>query len=363
MHMKSIFHNYKCSLLEILLLLCSFILLGWAILSQIKGTGWSVWFETNSLDHIGSFMGGLFSIISIYYLAKNLAEQRQITTIQSFESNYLEIVKFCRDQVMQAKMPDSNSTMENKCQVSGREVFSLFFIQIENAIEETMAFIQKKTLRNMFLSTQEYEHQQQIWGDKLQDRTIVSVAYMITYIGVRNRNIRLLKNKYLSQYNQVYIDELLSKFRLKLAQYAPEDIRGATENRLHQIEKLNCDDKEYYGFQDEIGNYFRLLYQAVTFVETQPNLSYQERYKYIKILRGQMSNMEEVILFYNSLCDFGLAWEYDRLKNATDLITKYNLIKNIPQNLTKISFEKFYPNVYYEYLKEKPSSRKDYEKG
>ena len=111
MHMKSIFHNYKCSLLEILLLLCSFILLGWAILSQIKGTGWSVWFETNSLDHIGSFMGGLFSIISIYYLAKNLAEQRQITTIQSFESNYLEIVKFCRDQVMQAKMPDSNSTI------------------------------------------------------------------------------------------------------------------------------------------------------------------------------------------------------------------------------------------------------------
>ena len=76
-----------------------------------------------------------------------------------------------------------------------------------------------------------------------------------------------------------------------------------------------------------------------------------------------MSNMEEVILFYNSLCDFGLAWEYDRLKNATDLITKYNLIKNIPQNLTKISFKKFYPNVYYEYLKEKPSSRKDYEKG
>ncbi len=70
--MKSIFHNYKCSLLEILLLLCSFILLGWAILSQIKGTGWSVWFETNSLDHIGSFMGGLFSIISIYYLAKIL---------------------------------------------------------------------------------------------------------------------------------------------------------------------------------------------------------------------------------------------------------------------------------------------------
>ncbi len=80
------------------------------------------------------------------------------------------------------------------------------------------------------------------------------------------------------------------------------------------------------------------------------------------MLRGQMSNMEEVVLFYNSLCDLGLSWEYNGDdQNCHDLITKYNLIKNIPANLTSISFESFYPNVHYEYMTEKPINRKNYE--
>lgn len=358
--MKSIFRSYKYSVLEKILLIGSFLLLGWAIISQIKGTGWSLWFETNGLDHIGSFMGGLFALISIFYLIKNLAEQRRITTLQSFETNYLEIVKFCREQVAQASIPDPDSTNMNEHQINGREIFSLFFVQIENAIKVVGDFVQTKGLRNMFESSQNFDRDQNIWGDKLQDRTVASIAYLITYIGVKNRNINLLKSKYLSTYNQVYIGELLNAFRIKLARYAPEDLRSSGGNRLQLTEKLTCDDKEYYGFQDQIGNYFRLLYHAVTFVNNQLDLSYEEKYKYIKLLRGQMSNTEEAILFYNSLCDLGLAWEYDTTGDTPDLITKYNLIKNIPQHITKVSFEQFYPNVYYEFLTEEPHNRKKY---
>lgn len=356
--MKSIFHNYKCSGLEKLLLLISFLLLAWAIISQVKGTGWNVWFETNSLDHIGSFMGGLFAVLSIYYLIKNLAEQRQITAIQSFESNYLEIVKFCRAQVEQACVPNPDSSKKDEQQIKARDIFNLFFSQIEASVEDIKIYMQDKQFSELFVTRQEYEHQLQIWDDKLQDRTFSSIAYMITYMGVRKLNNNLLKNKYLSQYNPTYIDELLKCFKKRLAQYAPNELKNPTGDRLHQIDIQNCNDKEYYGFQDEIGNYFRLLYQAVSYVDNQQILAYQEKYNYVKILRGQMSNMEEVVLFYNSLCDLGLAWEYE--ESEKDLITKYNLIKNIPADLTKISFERFYPNVYYEYLKEKPAGRKEY---
>lgn len=360
--MKSIFHNYKWSWLEIILLLISGSLLVWAITSQVIGTGWSMWFETNGLDHIGSFMGGLFAIVSIYYLIKNLAEQRQITTIQSFESNYLEIIKFCRDQVNQATIPDPDSSIGIQRPLSGKEIFRLFSLQIEGAVEDIRRFLQNKEFNDIFVTHQEFERQRLIWGDKLQDRTIASIAYIITYVGVRKRNIDLLKNKYLSQYKQEYVNELISIFRQKLAQYAPENLRNEAGSRLHQTEILNCNDKIYHGYQDEIGNYFRMLYQAVTFVDGQSNLSYSEKYKYVKMLRGQMSNMEEVVLFYNSLCDLGLSWEYNSDdQNCPDLITKYNLIKNIPANLTKVSFESFYPNVYYEYMTEKPINRKNYE--
>ena len=303
-------------------------------------------------------MGGLFAVLSIYYLIKNLTEQRQITAIQSFESNYLEIVKFCRAQVEQACVPNPNSSKKDEQQVKARDIFNLFFSQIEAAIEEIETYMQEKQFNELFVTQQEYEHQLQIWGDKLQDRTFSSIAYMITYMGVRQFNNSLLKNKYLSQYNPTYIDDLLKLFKKRLAQYAPDELKNSTGNRLHQIEIQNCDDKEYCGFQDEIGNYFRLLYQAVSYVDNQQILSYQEKYNYVKMLRGQMSNMEEVILFYNSLCDLGLAWEYE--ESGKELITKYNLIKNIPADLTKISFEKFYPNVYYEYLSERPAGRKEY---
>ncbi|MDE5757398.1 MAG: putative phage abortive infection protein, partial [Allobaculum sp.] len=309
--MKSIFHNYRCSKLEIILLLSSVLVLLWAILSQVKGTGWSIWFETNGLAHIGSFMGGIFAILSIYYLIKNLAEQRQITAIQSFESNYLEIVKFCRDQVSQASIPDSDSSTGNHQQLHGREIFSLFSLQVEKAVDDIRMSLQNKEFAEIFVTSQEFERQRLIWGEKLQDRTVASIAYIITYVGVRKRDIDLLRNKYLSQYKQEYVNEVIAIFRQKLAQYAPENLRNGSSGRLHQTEILNCNDKTYHGFQDEVGNYFRMLYQAVTFVDSQSNLSYSEKYKYVKMLRGQMSNMEEVILFYNSLCDLGLSWEYN----------------------------------------------------
>lgn len=356
--MKSIFRNYRYSRLEIVLLLVTFLLLIWAIISQVNETGWSIWFETNYLDHIGSFMGGLFALLNIYYLIRTLTEQRQITAIQSFESNYLEIVRFCRMQIEQACVPDPASTKKDEGQIRGRGIFNLFFSQIETAINQINTYMQDKEFNDLFVNQQEYENQQEIWGDKLQDRTVISIAYMITYVGVRRDNANLLKNKYLSQYNPDCITEILLIFKKKLANYAPDELRNSRGAYLDQTNIQNCNDKEYYGFQDEIGNYFRLLYQAINYVDNQLFLSYQEKYNYNKMLRGQMSNMEEVMLFYNSLCNLGLAWEYE--KSDKDLITKYNLIKNIPADLTKISFEKFYPNVYYEYLNEKPVNRKEY---
>ena len=70
--------------------------------------------------------------------------------------------------------------------------------------------------------------------------------------------------------------------------------------------------------------------------------------------------MEEVVLFYNSLSDLGIAWEYSYLNNQdfnNMLITKYNLIKNIPENFTKFSVSLFYPQVFFEYMTSESSSR------
>ena len=73
--------------------------------------------------------------------------------------------------------------------------------------------------------------------------------------------------------------------------------------------------------------------------------------------------MDELVLFYNSLSDSWIAWAYVYVQyNEIDnrLITKYNLIKNIPENLTKVLASNYYPKVYYEYMVTAPSRTKLY---
>ena len=73
------------------------------------------------------------------------------------------------------------------------------------------------------------------------------------------------------------------------------------------------------------------------------------KYEYIKILRCQMSNTEEKLLFYDTISDLGAEWEYNANNINDKLITKYNFIKNIPLGEEdKYSPIKFYPNINFE---------------
>ena len=63
-------------------------------------------------------------------------------------------------------------------------------------------------------------------------------------------------------------------------------------------------------------------------------LSYIEKRQYLKILRTQLSNNEQILLFYNWYSDIGSDWENDNNKFFTDFrmihnIRNYKLYKEI----------------------------------
>jgi len=109
---------------------------------------------------------------------------------------------------------------------------------------------------------------------------------------------------------------------------------------------------EYTPTYKDYGIYFRQLFQTVKYIDEKKILTYQEKYDYIKILRARLNVEEQYLLFLNSLVASGVKWEDgNRLKNDK-LITKYNLIKNIPKGFTQInglSFYDKYKDVYYEF--------------
>lgn len=81
------------------------------------------------------------------------------------------------------------------------------------------------------------------------------------------------------------------------------------------------------GFSASLGHYFRHLYMMVKFVaESKVVIEYDTKMKYLKILRAQLSNHEQIMLFYNWLSTYGSAWEEE---NGNHFFTEYKMIHNL----------------------------------
>lgn len=87
------------------------------------------------------------------------------------------------------------------------------------------------------------------------------------------------------------------------------------------------DFREYKGYSSSLSHYFRHLYLMVKFVAYSDVVTdYNSKMKYLKILRAQLSNHEQIMLFYNWLSvGYGGAWENDENR----FFTEYKIIHNL----------------------------------
>lgn len=122
------------------------------------------------------------------------------------------------------------------------------------------------------------------------------------------------------------------------------------DQQEHPVDYPDNYDKFYGGHQFRLGHYYRHFYQNIKFINDQVYLTYNEKYSYIKLLRVHLSNYEQIMLFFNSLSLVGRKLEFSQPSLNNQLITKYNLIKNIPNQtiLDSIELKDYYPFVKYE---------------
>lgn len=118
----------------------------------------------------------------------------------------------------------------------------------------------------------------------------------------------------------------------------------------------NMDKIRYYedifsGQHAQLGHYYRQLFHLVSFVATTKTLDWNEKYDYIKLIRSQLSNHEQALLFFNA-CWIGEKWWSDK-EGEHKYFLDYAIIKNIPFELTEnvgIDIEK----TFYEKLGDEP---------
>lgn len=84
---------------------------------------------------------------------------------------------------------------------------------------------------------------------------------------------------------------------------------------------------KYYGiyevYGDDLGQYYRTLYNILKFIETSEFVSNKQLYS--NLVRAQLSRYELALLFYNCLSIYGE-------EKMLPLIKKYNLFKHIEKN-------------------------------
>ncbi len=86
------------------------------------------------------------------------------------------------------------------------------------------------------------------------------------------------------------------------------------------------DFRSHAGYSSFLGHYFRHLFMMVKFVvESKVVNDYEEKMTYLKMLRAQLSNHEQIMLFYNWLSGYGDAWE----NNENQFFTEYKMIHNL----------------------------------
>lgn len=90
--------------------------------------------------------------------------------------------------------------------------------------------------------------------------------------------------------------------------------------------KLYINYKPFAGHAQRLGHYFRHLFLAVkSVVRSEIIVEYSEKMRYLKLLRAQLSNHEQIMLFYNWMGEYGEPWENDK----NQFFTNYCMIHNL----------------------------------
>ncbi len=275
----------------------------------------------DTIGGITSPITGLIGAILVYYafliqleankmLYDQIAEEKKERKKQQIENHFFELLHIHIDHQNNLKIND----IKNQTVLQGKEVFQWM-------LREFYEYYQ--IINDYFIQ-----------GEK--DITIphkIDIAYTcFLYGGV-------------GEFSFQFIQEQLKKYNdLELSEW----IKTHFEKRKKAIQR-KYPFKLFNGHHARIGHYFAHLYQTIKYINSQEEISYSEKYNYVKTLRAQLGPHEQTLLFFLSLTDHGIKWEKaEQLNEDKHLITKYNLIKDIPEGYITITrIKQHYPNVNF----------------
>ena len=290
--------------------------------------------NVNKPNEIGDTIGGIlgpivgFLGVVVTFLAfwmqykanekqfKKFDEQDEDTKVERFENKFYELLKIHRDNVNEFEIV-RNDDKEN---LKGRRIF----VEMFNELEYTYLIVKTISIK--------LNEDSEPTAYKFSDDDSFNVSYLLFFNGFSDWSILDSEPASLSEFrlldiklNPLLINALkfLAHVRTKQAKQLLSQPEIQLTDKLMMFPLPKVTFTLFGGHNSRLGHYYRNLFQIVTFV-VNSNIKENDKYSYVKIIRAQLSNHEQLLLYYNSLSPYGQPWLDNHYFND------WRMIKNIP---------------------------------
>jgi hypothetical protein len=374
-------------------LILGIVILAYLILkSSIDGFGISMKNNTNYEvtgqfgDFVGGVIGTFFALAGTLLIYLSFREQTNENKRNAFESSFFEMMRVYRDNINELRYRKFKE--EEHLIYENRQVIREIFEEFIECYREVRKFSNSKNVDDYL--TPKYADKLNKIKNKINPKiniielARIDIAYSIVFYGIGIEGESIIRKNIQKKYNRLYYYKLLYFIKLKPKKsnqgryFLWQELRDMNLKDLHKlIDELYANrknpenteglseqaknfkmhkkyEKYYGGHQFRLGHYFRHLYQSYKYLNNHKDISQKEKYAYGKMYRAQLSTYEQALLFINSISTIGMKWEFmpekpENPKSSPNLITTYNLIKNLPgEHLYGIRYKTYYKNVDYE---------------
>ena len=252
------------------------------------------------LGLFGILVGGL-AFYAQYQANKQVQEQFKI---QQFESQFYEMLSLHKENVNEIEIEVLNFEYKGpdglggdgifepvKVKVKGRDVFIYFANELEIAFNIYIQFL----------------------NDAENTEFDFTLPYKAFFNGIYNPNENY-------EFFEILKSDKIVFENLYLVKNNDMPFVGVNVKAKYNL---------FHGHENMLGHYYRHLFHTVKFIVEQDFkfIPYKEKRKYLRLLRAQLSNYEQAMLFYNYLA-YAREWE-----DGNKFLSDYRMIHNLYDNV------------------------------
>jgi hypothetical protein len=315
-----------------------------------------VFYNSDKIDSIGTIgdaVGGilnpiiaigaaLLTFLAFYIQYQANEEVRKQFKIQQFESQFYEMIRLHKENVNEMKIVGYEPIIETSIQKndSNAVVSKTETITISTRVTEgRKVFVTMAT--ELIACYEILEYYNHLWDTKINQFHLLELAYQFFFFGSKSE---IVSSKNINK-------QVIENFRIELNRISKlHKNSSGVKNKIMGLNgkaiKLYFKYTPFSGHENRLGHFYRHLYSTVKYVvkkEKNELFDYQQSREYLKILRSQMSNDEQLMLYYNYIIGFGRDWENDENKFFSD----YRMLHNLPVDSVKYVEN---PRVYFKNL-------------